>query len=830
MADPHAAARELLEERPAVESALEAVLAADESGPWAFDDVDVDSGTFGELVSRGIVERDGDEYQVADRDAVRAALDGETDPSGGSGVGNAAGSGGLTDAVTGLGGAGDGTIRGALRGWRAAIHRDLLGGLFASFLFLLAFRVVTVGSVFRGGRVVLPGNDPYHYLYWVERLAEADPDRFAFEAIAGVLGGRVNGEPLAYTLGWWMTEFLGGGAEGAAAIVAWIPVIAALVVGLGVYLIAVWTTNDERIAVASVVVLALLPGHALYSGIGFFDHHAIDYVWLTLSIVGVTWLARDHETRDPGARLDHLASPATWGVVAGLAVVFAAMAHHWNGSPILLVGLAVYATLRAASDMRAGWNPLVAATPVVSALGFGFLLAHRLHTAAGWQEPVAVYAPLLVAVGVALVAVAAAVLGHFGIHPGVHLALSAVSVLPIWFGLNRFLPDVADRLAERTVGSLLGREGITETRSLFAADYGVIFGPIDHFGWFLFVALPVLAWVAGRCVRDHEPRWLVVVGYASTLVGFGLVQIRFAGEATAVVAVLSGVGIVYLLSVIDLAARPTPFGERSDRVRLDLRPEGVSGRDVGYAAATVLLVASLSLFMVPAVMDNVAATDEEVEAIEWIDADADEREGPDYVLNEWGRNRMFNYAVNGQSSSYGYAQSNYEPLIRDPNPDAHADRFQGRVGYVAISEIEDADAPPDSGYAQLFEARGSATAAANGSGRFRLEYVTDDGGINVFRPVSGATVAGQAEPDSTVTVETTVSVAGESFAYERRTTTDGNGSYAVVVAHPGEYTVEVGEGSDEDGAAAGNGTTTGNRTVAVPEGAVSGGERVAVDG
>lgn len=829
MADPHASTRELLAERPAIEEALESVLAADESGPWAFDDVDVDSGTFGELVSRGIVERvddDAGDYRVADRGAVRAAIEGEAYASDGSGAGDA---GGIASLVSGLGDAEDGTVGRAIHGWRETLHRDLLGGLFASFLFLFAYRIVTIGSVFRDDRVVLPGNDPYHYLYWVERLAEANPDRFAFEAIAGVLGGRVNSEPLAYTLGWWATELLGGGVEDAAAIVAWIPVLAALVVGLGVFLIALWTTNDERIAVASVVVLALLPGHALYSGIGFFDHHALDYVWLTLSILGVTWLARDHETREPDARLGHLTSPVTWAVVAVLGVVFAAMAHSWNGSPILLVGLAVYATLRAASDMRAGWNPLVAATPVVSALGFGFLLAYRLHAGAGWQEPVAVYAPLLVAVGVALVAVAATVLGRFDVNPVIHLAVSALSVLPIWVGLNRMLPDVADRLAERTVGSLLGREGIAETRSLFAADYGVIFGPIDHFGWFLFVALPVLAWVGARCVADHEPRWLVVLGYASTLVTFGLVQIRFAGEATGVVAVLSGVGIVYLLSVVDLAERPTPFGDRPKRVRIDLWPAGVSGRDVGYAAATVLFVASLSVFMVPAVMDNVAATDAEVEAIEWIDADADEREGPDYVLNEWGRNRMFNYGVNGESNSYGYAQSNYEPFIRDPNPDTYADRFQGRVGYVAIQEIEDADAPPDSGYAQLFEAWGSATPAANGSGRFRLEYLTDGEEIAVFRPVNGATVTGQVDPGSTVTVGTNVTVAGESFTYERRTTADANGTYEVVVAHPGEYAVEDGERSGEGG----SGTTedaTENRTVTVPESAVSAGERVAVGG
>ena len=801
MADPHAATRELLEERPEMASALESILAADQTGAWGFDDVDVDSGTFGELVSRGIVERDGDEYRVADRDAVRAALTGDTQESAG------AGGGGL-----GTGERIGGALGRTVRGWRRAVHRDLLVGLGGSFLLLLAFRLVTFASVFRENRVVLPGNDPYHYLYWVEQLSAADPDPLAFEAIADVLGGRAVGEPLVHTLGWWATELAGGSGD-AAAVVAWIPIVATTLVGAGVALVAFWTTNDERVTVASVVVLALLPGHALYSGVGFFDHTAIDYVWLTFSIVGVTWLAKDHEKRSPDARIGHLTSPATWGVVGALGVVFAAMALSWNGSPILLVGLAVYATLRATSDMRAGWNPLVAATPVASALGVGFLLAYWLHSRAGWQEPLVVYAPMLVAVGVVVVAGAAAALQRVDAHPGVHLAVSALSVLPLWVGLRRVAPDVASRLTERIDGALFAREFISESRGLFDISYGVFFGPIDHFGWFLFLALPVLGWVGWRCVRDHEPRWLVVVGYASALLAFALVQIRFAGEATGMVAVLSGLGLVRLLAVIDVAAPPTPFGDRSVRTQIDLWPEEVSGREVGYAAGGVLLVASLSIFMVPAVMDNVAATDEEAEAIEWIDAHAAEHDGPDYVLTEWGRNRMFNYAVNGESDTYGYALRTYEPFVRDQNPDSYADEFRGRVGYVVIHEL-DADAPETSGYVQLFENNGSATPAANGSGRFRLAYVTAEDSIKVFRPVAGATVTGEAEPGTTVTVRATVTAAGEEFAYERRATADQNGTFAVGVAYPGAYTVE---GGSSDGA-----------TVEVSDTAVRSGETVTV--
>ena len=56
--------RELLAERPDLEPAVKAVLAAD--APWTFHDVDVDSGAFGELVASGVVERTDDGYRVAD--------------------------------------------------------------------------------------------------------------------------------------------------------------------------------------------------------------------------------------------------------------------------------------------------------------------------------------------------------------------------------------------------------------------------------------------------------------------------------------------------------------------------------------------------------------------------------------------------------------------------------------------------------------------------------------------------------------------------------------------------------------------------------------------
>ncbi|QSG12831.1 Dolichol phosphate-mannose mannosyltransferase [Halapricum desulfuricans] len=68
MTDVRAATESLLEDRPDLETALEELLAVDaEHDTWTFEDVPFDSGTFGELVSRDIVEKTDGEYRLRDR-------------------------------------------------------------------------------------------------------------------------------------------------------------------------------------------------------------------------------------------------------------------------------------------------------------------------------------------------------------------------------------------------------------------------------------------------------------------------------------------------------------------------------------------------------------------------------------------------------------------------------------------------------------------------------------------------------------------------------------------------------------------------------------------
>src|SRR6056297_2054577 len=77
-ADDLETVQEFLDERSDGETVLEAVLAVDaDHGTWTFDDVNLDSGTFGELVSRGIVTKVDGAYQVAAPAVVESVLTGE---------------------------------------------------------------------------------------------------------------------------------------------------------------------------------------------------------------------------------------------------------------------------------------------------------------------------------------------------------------------------------------------------------------------------------------------------------------------------------------------------------------------------------------------------------------------------------------------------------------------------------------------------------------------------------------------------------------------------------------------------------------------------------
>jgi dolichyl-diphosphooligosaccharide--protein glycosyltransferase len=664
-----------------------------------------------------------------------------------------------------------------------------------ALLLVVAVRLPTIQAVFRDDWVVLVSNDPYFYRYLVDQALAGGP-------LPSLPERALRGEPLlAATLAVAAWPF-GPGTWGSGFVVAWYPVVAAVITATLVYGAATRLTDDVRVGLAAAGLLAVTPAHAYRTALGVADHHAFDYVWLALTALAVIDLfARGERDR------------RTWLAAAGLAVGVAGQALSWEAAPLLLVPLAPGLALAALVEVRRPGPERL--TPVVAGLVGGAAVAHLVHLLLGWQFVAVVYALDLLALGsVGLLALVAAVRrldGSWTWLAAAEVVLGIAAAFVVWR-----LPIVADELA-----SGLAFFGSTHAAELagVGANYGAV-GVLVILGFASVLAGPMLP-LAARWGWDRlEPGWLIVAVYT---VHFGVLaglQRRFGGELAPFAAILGGVGFVLLASWFDLVRPPVPR-----RAGGEATPVAADGGDddelVVPDRTRVALLAGLAGVAVgsgslyAALIDRrLVITDATYEAARWITAYVDDHDIPypeSYVLSKWGRNRVYNYFVNGEAASYSYAERTYEDfLFSNVTSDAGwYEEFAGRVGFVVTRDLPHLGLVSASTIQSTLHDRfGSATiGTVGGVGHFRAVFATDDGARKVFRVVPGATIRGPA-PGSVerVRLETGVSIPGAEFEYVRRAAaTDGR--FEVVVANPGTYrightetTVEVSERAVRTGA------------------------------
>ena len=750
--------RSFLDDYPEHEDTIEQLHARErDTGSWAFDDTDLDSGTFGELVSRPFVEDapDGD-YRFADRQAVSAVLHGtEEDTS-------------TTDRELDLDIA------------FPAVDRRALAGLVGTLVVLIGARSLFFGQVFVNGRVISPANDAYFFRYWQGEMLARSSGPFDFGMLS-TIGEVTQIRPMSHALNWWLADLFGTPDF----VAAFAPVLASVLLGLAVYGTARTLTGDRRIALAAVLTLALTPVHVTYTALGFLDHGPYQYLWIGLIVYSLAWLAVDVQRRHDG-RADepawtHVRTPRAWAAAGLLAFATGAIAHTWGGSPLSFVPIGVYFAGRVVTDTQADVDPLVGNLPGLTGVVVGSLFALGAHLRWGWHESIAATVPVAVAGGV----VALAVLAHLWRRidlPALGL-LGAEGVLGV-VGVvlfRRLRPDDVARLQERS-DAFFNRETAVETGSLFSLDQAIVFGPLGQLGLGFYFALVPLLVLTYYLLRRYEPGWLAAVAFAWYYLVIAAVQVRFAAKFAVLCAVFAGVGLVYLLSAVDLA-RPVTLFDREP-------PEGPSlalpeTPTVGaYLVGAVGLVFLLNLIFVPSLLSQIQYSDEQIAAMESVDERVEglNQSYPDnFVLSEWGENRMYNHFVNGESSGYGYARANYEPFISDSDPNSYFGQFNSRVGYVVLTDV---DAPEGTVQDTLFEDFG---AGNDSTAHYRLVYSGSN--VRAFAVVDGAVVQTQTDPGTNVTIVRTVQAAGEQFEYRRTATANNNGVANIRVAYPGDYTV-----------------------------------------
>jgi dolichyl-diphosphooligosaccharide--protein glycosyltransferase len=169
--------------------------------------------------------------------------------------------------------------------------------------------------------------------------------------------------------------------------------------------------------------------------------------------------------------------------------------------------------------------------------------------------------------------------------------------------------------------------------------------------------------------------------------------------------------------------------------------------------------------------ETAAWMDDYTETAAWNDC-------PEYVLSQWGDNRMHSYHVSGDSRSYGFARGKYGTCLGATDGREWYDRLHGRTGFIMYQPI---GGPPGS-----ITAYGSRTPNTSGLAHYRAVHVSEGGAYRVFTLVPGAAITGTAEPNATVPIATTLGVSGRRIDSGRQVRTGANGNVHCDGAVPGE--------------------------------------------
>ncbi|WP_436929427.1 STT3 domain-containing protein [Halosimplex halobium] len=800
-------------EDPEFEAALAALLDADKAtDSWTFDDVPVDTGTFGRLVEQGVVEDADGGYRLADPETVRAALEAdvaaadETESSDGGGAAAVVASLSLPD----LPSARDIDERDIST---VASARGTAVGVVLSVAALFVWtRAYIYRDVFRGGDVVLTANDPYFYRYQVDRLLSGaggplDP---------GALVDLPTGEPLFLAVIWLVAGLAGGGQVATGAVLAWYPVVAAVATAAILYLLGARVMDDRRVGLVAALVLALVPTFAFRTSLGFADHHAFDYVWATVTL---TVLARV-VTVDA----DEAFESTGLGGAGLLGVAVAGQTLAWEGSPLLLVPVAGYLAAAVPLDVVEERSPLRANGPVLAGIGVAAALTLGAHAALGWQSvAVAVVPGVLLAGGLALVGVGEFVhRGSLSVRAlvGAELAGPVVGLVTLWV----VLPETVGRLLGG-VGFLLLRSNVAEKDPVFTP--GNTFG-LEFFGVVVLLGLPVMVWALRRAALGDR-QWLALSGYAWWLLFLSALQIRFAAHFAPILAVFAAVAFVWLLARRDLAALPAPVRRpvgtewRTATGADGGAPDGfdraaLTPRSVAVPALVVLAVVGGGVVYLPADVENGVVEEETYRAASWMGGYADEQglDYPDsYVFSRWSVNRVYNYFTSGVAENYSRAQGNYTSFIYDDSAASARwyERLYEDTGFVVVEPLPRRDGTIQK---HLYVTYGSrwAEQGYDAVSHYRAVYASTSTTTKVFTLVPGATVTGTAPVNATVEARMTVEIPNTSFLYRQQATVRSDGTYRLVVPYPGTYDLTAGNES---------------RSVRVPDSAVVDGSRVSVE-
>ncbi|WP_458189220.1 LamG-like jellyroll fold domain-containing protein [Haladaptatus sp. NG-WS-4] len=782
MTEIHETVERFLAENPQQVSTLREIIAIDKRCDyWTIEDVS-NSEIVTELINAGIIVRSDNGLRIVNRTAVRQVIE----------------SGQFRDPNDSFLTALPPPFRGRML---------VLFALLSALALMVGIRVVFIQSlVFRNGDVVLASNDPYFYRYWVERLTTG-PIAFNLDGFSHLPKTVENHDVLFIVTLWGIANLLGGTTKIIGEILAWYPVIAALISAILVYLLTVRLTADRRVGIAAVTLLAITPIYATRTALGFADHNAFDNIWLALTVFSIVVLADD---RTWNAMSFSLSSTwRRWIATITLGVSIAAQVLAWRAGPLFLLPIVFYVLLKAIVDVSVDRPPLVENRQLVLGLGLGFVLTYIPHIALGWLPDYRTFTPMLLFVTIVTI---------LGITEGIYrrgikeVGLTAAFIFAIIAISIAFLDFIGSSfthiLQTNRIWSLFadptetlvnyfdrtGRSRIGETYSLIGRGSGfdIIFQPFRAFGSIIFVALPFVVWASWISWRERRTGWIVICLYVWYFFTLALIQVRFAEQLALFVVPFAGLGVVHLATKGRLQ-RPIAF-ESSFSWR---QPFGSFSLPSIWEAVVIcflfLLIVPAGVFFSGVNVERMGVSQDTYETATWMNEYAAQQnlEHPDnYVFSEWSQSRIYNYIVSGESETYWFAQKYYGDFILSEQPEGWAKGLErrNRAGFIVTRDYP-FPVPDQTMYVRLHKRLGSRGDGVAGLEHYRAIYANEDGSRKVFRVVPGARVVGTAPPGKRVSVEKQVRIDGGQFVYRRSTRANPYGVFNITVPYQGKYVV-----------------------------------------
>lgn len=232
-------------------------------------------------------------------------------------------------------------------GWR---------GMGALILLALAVRFLPVNHVFSPEAVTLVGTDPYYHMRRIQLTAENFPAAPAFDAWQNMPGGSRVQWPAGFDVALAAPAWLLGGGHPSPRLVEKvaifsIPLLAVLLLPLTAAFGRRFLSRRATLLAAGVV--ALWPGHLIYTVVARVDHHVAEPLVTFLAFL--CWL-RSAEASRP-------ARAVAWAAAAGAVAASALLV--WPSAVLTIIAFCVYLGLEAVAipRPRAG-----AAAPVARAL------------------------------------------------------------------------------------------------------------------------------------------------------------------------------------------------------------------------------------------------------------------------------------------------------------------------------------------------------------------------------------------------------------------------------------------------------------------------------